>query len=93
MIGWIESSKAVTAAAAAAIPQGGVSATELASAAKAYVGTHAPLLVRSCLQIHGGIGYTWEHDLHLYLRRIESDRALYGSPEHHLDRLATLIDI
>jgi alkylation response protein AidB-like acyl-CoA dehydrogenase len=93
MLGWIESSKAGTAAAAAEAQRGGAAATELACAAKAYIGTHAPLVARSCLQTHGGIGYTWEHDLHLYLRRIESDRSLYGSPEQHLDRLATLIDI
>jgi alkylation response protein AidB-like acyl-CoA dehydrogenase len=92
MLGWIESSKAVTGAAAAAVHRR-IDAAELASAAKSYVGTHAPLVTRGCLQVHGGIGYTWEHDLHLYLRRVESNRALYGSPEQHLDRLATIIGL
>jgi alkylation response protein AidB-like acyl-CoA dehydrogenase len=87
MLGWIESAKAIVGAAA------DTPTAELASAAKAYVGTHAPLVARGCLQVHGGIGYTWEHDLHLYLRRVESDRALYGSPEEHLDRLAGLLGI
>jgi alkylation response protein AidB-like acyl-CoA dehydrogenase len=87
MLGWIESAKAIVGAAA------DTPTAELASTAKAYVGTHAPLVARGCLQVHGGIGYTWEHDLHLYLRRVESDRALYGSPEEHLDRLAGLLGI
>jgi alkylation response protein AidB-like acyl-CoA dehydrogenase len=68
-------------------------AAEMTSIAKSYVGAHAPRLARDCLQVHGGIGYTWEHDLHLYLRRIESNRALYGSPEQHLDRLAQIIGL
>ena len=37
---------------------------------RAYVGDHATELVQQCVQLHGGIGVTWEHDLHLYLRRV-----------------------
>jgi len=92
MLGWLESSKAATAAAVRAI-QHDVDAAEMASVAKSYVGDRAPRIARDCLQVHGGIGFTWEHDLHLYLRRIESNRALYGSPEQHLDRLAGIIGV
>jgi alkylation response protein AidB-like acyl-CoA dehydrogenase len=92
MLGWLESSRAVTLAAARAVDRD-VDAAELSSAAKAYIGGLAPLITRGCLQVHGGIGYTWEHDLHLYLRRVESSRALYGSPEQHLDRVAEIIGL
>ena len=53
------------------------------SAAKAWVGPHATELVQDCVQLHGGIGVTWEHDLHLYLRRTTVNRATYGTPEEH----------
>jgi alkylation response protein AidB-like acyl-CoA dehydrogenase len=41
-----------------------------------------------CLQIHGGIGFTWEHDVHLYLRRARGSLALFGSPARDRDRVA-----
>ena len=62
---------------------------ELVSAAKAWVGPHATELVQDCVQLHGGIGVTWEHDLHLYLRRATVNRATYGTPEEHAERIAT----
>jgi alkylation response protein AidB-like acyl-CoA dehydrogenase len=43
------------------------------------------------MQVHGGIGYTWEHDLHLRLRRAYGDDALFGTGAWHLDRLAELL--
>jgi alkylation response protein AidB-like acyl-CoA dehydrogenase len=92
MVGWLESAKAATAAAVQAV-QHDVDAAEMTSIAKSYVGTSTPRIARDCLQVHGGIGYTWEHDLHLYLRRLESNRALYGSPEQHLDRLGGIIGL
>ncbi len=58
------------------------------SVAKAYVGDRAPVVLQDCVQIHGGIGVTWDHDLHLYLRRVIHDRALFGTPRDHLERVA-----
>ena len=43
-----------------------------------------------CLQTHGGIGFTWEHDLHFYLRRLAADRVLYGDPEWHRERICRI---
>ena len=43
--------------------------------------------------MHGGIGVTWEHDLHLYLRRVTLDRALYGTPSDHLERVASALEL
>ncbi len=80
---WLEACRATTAAAVAAVaarsPEAGVSA----SIAKSYVGEMAGRLVQACVQMHGGIGVTWEHDLHLYLRRVALYRAMFGTPEEH----------
>jgi alkylation response protein AidB-like acyl-CoA dehydrogenase len=87
MLLWLESAKAATVAAVGAV-QSDIDAGYWASLAKSYIGDHCPAIVRDCLQMHGGIGYTWEHDLHLYLRRVESNALIYGRPDHHRDRLA-----
>ncbi|MGD0698753.1 MAG: acyl-CoA dehydrogenase family protein [Trebonia sp.] len=52
--------------------------------------THA---AKECIQIHGGIGYTWEHDAHLYLRRAKSSELLFGPPGRQRTRLAELAGI
>ena len=59
--------------------------------AKAEAGLAARRAARDGLQVHGGIGFTWEHDLHLHLRRAYADDALCGTHEWHLDRLAELL--
>jgi alkylation response protein AidB-like acyl-CoA dehydrogenase len=43
------------------------------------------------LQVHGGIGFTWEHDMHLYLKRAQLDQVSYGDAAAHRDRIATLL--
>ncbi|MFJ9629401.1 acyl-CoA dehydrogenase family protein [Streptomyces sp. NPDC101175] len=45
------------------------------------------------IQIHGGIGYTWEHDAHLYLKRAKASEQLFGAPAAHRSRLADLVGI
>ncbi len=59
--------------------------------AKAAAGLAARRAGKDGLQVHGGIGFTWEHDLHLRLRRAFADDALCGTHEWHLDRLADLL--
>jgi alkylation response protein AidB-like acyl-CoA dehydrogenase len=80
---WLEACRATTAAAvadvAARTPRAGLSA----SIAKSYVGDMAGRIVQACVQMHGGIGVTWEHDLHLYLRRVTLYRSMFGTPEEH----------
>jgi alkylation response protein AidB-like acyl-CoA dehydrogenase len=51
--------------------------------AKSYVGEWASNILQDCIQLHGGIGLTWEHDLHLYLRRTALYRTMFGTPEQH----------
>ena len=43
------------------------------------------------MRIHGGIGFTWEHDAHLYVRRAKATELIFGSPDHHAQRLADLV--
>jgi alkylation response protein AidB-like acyl-CoA dehydrogenase len=90
MLLWLESSKAATVAAVKAV-QFNVDASDAASLAKSYVSDRCPVILRECLQLHGGIGFTWEHDLHFYMRRVESNAALFGNPDYHRDRLAAAV--
>jgi alkylation response protein AidB-like acyl-CoA dehydrogenase len=85
---WLEACHATAGAAARAVATGTANAGELVSVAKRWIGPHATELIQDCVQLHGGIGVTWEHDLHLYLRRATVNRAMYGTPEWHAERLA-----
>jgi alkylation response protein AidB-like acyl-CoA dehydrogenase len=87
---YVETCKAGAAAAAAAVQAGDEDAAEVASMAAAYIGDVANDVAQECLQVHGGIGYTWEHDLHLFLRRIRSNSALFGEPTWHRERVCAL---
>jgi alkylation response protein AidB-like acyl-CoA dehydrogenase len=64
-----------------------------ASMAKAAAGECAALLAKEGIQIHGGMGYTWEHDMHLYVRRVKSDAVLLGNAAQHRARVADLIGL
>ena len=81
---WLHACRGVTAAAVQHVAARSADAGLWVSAAKSYLGEHAGPLVQDCVQLHGGIGVTWEHDLHLFLRRITLYRNLFGTPsEHH----------
>jgi alkylation response protein AidB-like acyl-CoA dehydrogenase len=84
---WLESALAITVDAAKADDDDG----EMAAIAKAYVTDRCPEIIQDCIQMHGGIGVTWDHDLHLYLRRTTTHRQTYGQPAEHRDRVAELI--
>lgn len=86
---WVEASRATTYAAARASAAGAPDASKLASTAKTYVGDNLPEAVQACVQMHGAIGVTWEHDLHIFLRRVVVDRGIYGPPDHHRSLVAT----
>ena len=87
---WFEACRATTRAAVAEVAARSPGAELAASVAKSYVGEHAPGMVQDCVQLHGGIGVTWEHDLHLYLRRVTLYRSMFGTPEHHNLRVYAL---
>jgi alkylation response protein AidB-like acyl-CoA dehydrogenase len=61
------------------------------SRAKSFVCAASVDVVGSAMQLHGGIGYTWECDVHVYLKRAVLNRALFGSPAAHRRRLAAVI--
>lgn len=85
---WMDACHAASNAAARAVQRSTPDAAELTSAAKAYVGTYSTEIIQDCVQMHGGIGVTWEHDIHLYLRRATVNRGTYGSPAEHRERIA-----
>jgi alkylation response protein AidB-like acyl-CoA dehydrogenase len=80
---WFEACRATTRAAVAEVAARSPGADMAVSVAKSYVGEHAPGMLQDCIQSHGGIGVTWEHDLHLYLRRVTLYRSMFGTPEEH----------
>jgi alkylation response protein AidB-like acyl-CoA dehydrogenase len=65
--------------------------TLAASTAKAAAGDCQRMLAKEGIQIHGGIGYTWEHDMHLYVRRVKTDAQLLGTASDHRARIADLL--
>jgi alkylation response protein AidB-like acyl-CoA dehydrogenase len=87
---WLEASHAISDAATEALADGTSDAPELLSAAKAFIGDYGTELIQDCVQIHGGIGVTFDHDIHLFLRRHTLNRALYGTPSEHRLKLTDL---
>ena len=63
------------------------------SVAKSAAGDCAAFLAREGIQIHGGIGYTWEHDLHLWLKRARAGDSLLGTAAWHRARIADLLGL
>ncbi|MGV0791178.1 acyl-CoA dehydrogenase family protein [Mycolicibacterium sp. XJ1819] len=80
---WVEAGRAVLWAAALALDTDGANRSRTASCAAAYAKSAAVDVAGTALQVHGGIGFTWEHDLHLLLRRIKVDAAMDGSVTEH----------
>jgi alkylation response protein AidB-like acyl-CoA dehydrogenase len=90
---WSEACQGTMAAAAAAVQNRSADAAELVSVAKSYVGQRATDIIQDCVQMHGGLGVTWEHDIHMYLRRVTVDRVTWGTPSEHRRRIADLLEI
>ena len=59
-----------------------------ANSAKAYASDAAVNVCRSAMQVHGGIGFTWEHDLHLYFKRAEANARAFGDASWHREQIA-----
>jgi alkylation response protein AidB-like acyl-CoA dehydrogenase len=77
--------------AAMAIDAGDPDRHRAAHVAKAAAGAAAKLSAKDGIQVHGGIGYTWEHDLHLFIRRAYGSEHLLGTSGWHHDRLGELL--
>ncbi len=86
----LEGMKAAVAHAAKAVQANAADAGIAISIAKSQCGRWGTEIVRDCMHLHGGIGVTWEHDMHFYLRRAVSNEALLGTPGAHHERLCRL---
>jgi alkylation response protein AidB-like acyl-CoA dehydrogenase len=87
----VESSKSITYYAAWAAREEDEEAPLTAAMAKAYVSDAYRHAAAENIQIHGGVGFTWEYDCHLYFKRAKSDEAWLGDGIHHRERVARLL--
>jgi alkylation response protein AidB-like acyl-CoA dehydrogenase len=65
--------------------------SEAAAMAKAYVGEAANFIAGECIQIHGGVGFTWENDGHVYYRKAKQNDLLFGYNGIHRERVASFV--
>jgi alkylation response protein AidB-like acyl-CoA dehydrogenase len=90
---WLEAALGLSTALANVLASGGEGSAQLASATKAHIGDQSVTIISDCGQMFGGIAMTWDHDLHVYLRRATANKFLYGSPTQHRERLCRLIGL
>lgn len=88
----VEVGRSLVYAACLALDEGRDNASTLVAAAKAWLGDAAVSAAEASLQLHGGVGFTWEYDVHLYLRRARCNAACLGDADHHRDRVAAYLD-
>ena len=89
----VENSKSITYYAAWALDEGSPEAPLAVSMAKAYVSDAFRRVSAAGIQLHGGIGFTWEHDLHLYFKRAKGSEFTFGDATHHRERVAQLVNL
>jgi alkylation response protein AidB-like acyl-CoA dehydrogenase len=89
---WLEGSYAIAASAAKALDEDATDRPAVVSAGKSYIGRNGGELLQDCLQLHGGIGVTFDHDMHLFLRRVTTDIPLYGTPAQHARRICDFLE-
>jgi alkylation response protein AidB-like acyl-CoA dehydrogenase len=87
----IENAKSLTYYAAWAVDEGQDDAPLAVSMAKACASDMARKVASAGIQLHGGIGMTWEHDLQLYLKRAKASEVALGDATWHRERVARLI--
>jgi len=86
----VEEARSLTYAAAWAADAEPESLPLAAAMAKARASEAAWDVCKASIQVHGGIGFTWEHDLHFLLKRARADARLFGTPGQHKERVAAL---
>ncbi|MEF3114777.1 acyl-CoA dehydrogenase family protein [Streptomyces chrestomyceticus] len=92
---WLEVASARAAArnAADALATGSPDARVAVAVAQAYCAPVAVRAAEECIQLHGGIGMTWEHPAHLFLKRAKADEIALGTPGRHREALAELVEL
>jgi alkylation response protein AidB-like acyl-CoA dehydrogenase len=89
----VESARSAVLYAAAVADESPGELPAAAALAKAYCSDAYFHTAGEAIQLHGGIGFTWEHDAHLYFKRAQGARQLFGAPDRHRERLAALAGI
>jgi alkylation response protein AidB-like acyl-CoA dehydrogenase len=89
----LEKARSTALFAAMTLAEGEAESALAASMAKAAVGECQRRICKEGIQIHGGLGYTWEQDVHLYVKRLKTGEALFGSTADHRERIATLLGV
>jgi alkylation response protein AidB-like acyl-CoA dehydrogenase len=93
MLVTVESSMSIVFYAAQSVEEGLAERATHAAVAKAQVTGHAAELADSALTLHGAVGYTWEHDLHLFYKRAKLNRVLFGTPATWNERIADALPL
>jgi alkylation response protein AidB-like acyl-CoA dehydrogenase len=88
----VEGASVATRDAAEALDASRSDVDQAVHVAKSWTGPGASLVASEALQLHGGVGFTWEHDLHLFLRRAKANELLLGTPSWHDEQLTTLLE-
>ena len=89
----LENSRSLVYYAAWAIDQDAPDRRLAAAMAKAYASDACPRIAESAVQVHGGVGFTWEHDLHLYLKRLKASEVTYGDGAANREQVARLLEL
>jgi len=89
----VTQARAASRYAAACLASGSPDARVAVALAKAYCSEVAVNAAQECVQMHGGIGFTWEHTAHLYLKRAKADSIGFGTPYAHRAALASLVNL
>ena len=89
----VESAKSAAYHLAAALDEDPAEVSTAAALAKSYCSEAFYQCAADAIQIHGGIGFTWEHDAHLYFKRAKSSELIFGDPVEHRGRLADILGI
>jgi alkylation response protein AidB-like acyl-CoA dehydrogenase len=87
----VEGATSIMYYAAWAIMENDPDATLAASMAKSWCGETYKQAAFDGIQIHGGIGYTWDHDMHLYLKRAKASEVTLGDSDYHREKVAQMI--
>jgi alkylation response protein AidB-like acyl-CoA dehydrogenase len=87
----VENAKSLTYYAAWAVDENQADAPLAVSMAKSYASDASRKVSNAGIQLHGGIGMTWEHDLHLYMKRAKASEVAFGDATWHRERVASLL--
>jgi alkylation response protein AidB-like acyl-CoA dehydrogenase len=89
---WVQAATAATYYAAMSADDRADDRARAVSVAKVYTSDAICRAAGEALQLHGGVGFTWEHDLHLYIRRARANAMLYGDTTHHREMLCRALE-